>query len=74
MNWIKKWIDNQQSAYEEGLTMRIRDDFKVVEKGGQLFIAYDGIAIKTIDSKATAEDIVRMITEVRDTSQLFRNL
>lgn len=74
MNIIKKWWKNYQAKNEQEITESIKNEFKVVEKSGCLFLTHDGVAFEQIDSDTPANIIAEKLNIARETAGNYRVL
>lgn len=74
MNWIKKWWDKRVAKREEEVRQMIRDEFKVVERSGILFLTHNGVAFEQIANDTPASEIADLLNNARDVAQTYRTL
>lgn len=74
MELLKNWIETQKTKNNRQHIATMRDEFKVKEKDGKIWLTHCGIAFREIPSKATAEDIAKELNEARNTALRFEGL
>lgn len=74
MNYLKKWWNNCKSQALAKQIQYIREDFKIKENKGILYLTYNDIAFCKMDADATAKDISYMLNNARDVAQEYRSL
>lgn len=74
MNYLKKWWTDRVAKREEEITQIIRDEFRVVEKSGILFLTHNGVAFEQIAGDAPASEIAGKLNTARNVAQTYRTL
>lgn len=52
-------------------TASIYDEFKVIERGGQLWLTHLGVAFMVIDKDLNADGVAKALNQARKTAVLF---
>lgn len=74
MNVLKKWVESQKTKSNKQHIDSMRDEFRVKEKDGKIWLTHYGIAFKEIPPKSTAEDIAKELEDARKTALRFEGL
>lgn len=71
MKTIKQYIEDKKEKYRLKDEANMKASFKVKERGGFLWLTYNGVAFKKMESSASASDIVKALNMARDCSVEF---
>lgn len=62
MNIIKRYRERMEASKDA----LIREEFKVTEKGGSLWLTHRGVAFRRIEDHHTAEVVANLLKDARD--------
>lgn len=71
---IRNWIDKKKNKYRRQRDNDIRDEFKVVELDGKLWITHNGTAFAEIDSIQSADEVANRLLKARETAIRYDKL
>lgn len=74
MQTIKEYIRNKKEKAQSQYEADVRADFRVVEKGGFLWLTHQGIAFMKVESTSKASDVAQRLAHARDTAIEYENL
>ena len=57
MNWITNWWNNWKKKAEDERSQYLREEFKVVERCGVLFLTHNGVAFEQIAADTPTTEI-----------------
>lgn len=65
INYIKNWWRAYKNRSKCADINRLRDTFRIKEKGGALWIMHGDTAVDMVPAFASSDEIVRMLEETR---------
>lgn len=74
MKTICQLIKDKKEQWNNQETERVKSDFKVMERGGILFLTFNGVAFAEMEGKATANEIAEALNLARETATKFERL
>lgn len=74
METIKKYISNQKEKSRLQKETQLKSEFKVVERGGLLWLTHQNVAFMKISSYTNTEDIVKDLIKARNCAIEFDKL
>lgn len=74
MKTIKQYIEDKKEKLRLKDEANQKSSFKVKERGGFLWLTYNGVAFKKMEPSASAADIVKALNTARDYSVEFGRL
>lgn len=74
MNFIKDFISRRRAKDHECRMDDLRSRFNVKEKGGSLWVVYDGVAFSEIEPTASSKDIVENLKSIRESAVKYMSL
>lgn len=74
MKSISQLIKDKKEQWSEKEFERVKSDFKVTERGGILFLTFNGVAFAEMKGNATAAAIAEALNLARETASKFEKL
>lgn len=74
MKTISQFINDKKEQWATQEIERVKSDFKVMERGGILFLTLNGVAFAEIEGKTSANEIADKLNVARDTAVKFEKL
>ena len=74
MTSIKKYIADKKEKIRMQDEANIRSDFKVVERGGFLWLTHCGVAFMKVSSLSYADDVAKELNKARECAVEFERL
>ena len=74
MKSIKKYIADKKEQCRLQYESNIKADFKVIEKGGFLWLTHCGVAFMKVNNLSQAESITAELNKARDCAVEFERL
>ncbi|MBD5381991.1 hypothetical protein [Clavibacter sp.] len=71
---INEYISNRKLEYQKQLEESIRDDFKIEERNGVLYLTHKGTAVVKINPTSQSLDVTNMLNNARDCAVEFAGL
>lgn len=71
MKKLKEYFKDYKSKEKKRREQELRSEFKVVARGGVLWLTHNGVAIYEFSDDTTASHIARRLSEAQDTSVNF---
>lgn len=71
MNIIKIWLEKQKQKSIRQRALELSGEFKVIERGGKLWLTHMGVAFKRIQEDTCAQDVARELSLARETAVMF---
>lgn len=72
--FIKDFISRRRAKDHERRMDDLRSRFNVKEKGGIMWVMYDGVAISQIESTASSQDIADCLKFIRESAVKYMSL
>ena len=65
---IRRWIDRKKDSFRKQRDQDIREEFKVAELDGKLWITHNGTAFAEMDPSKSADEVTHMLLRARETA------
>ena len=73
-NILRNWLDHKKEGFRKQRDHDIREEFKVVELDGKLWITHNGCAFAEMDPKQSADDVTHHLFKARETAIRYDKL
>lgn len=74
MKSIKVFFENERLKYRQKYETEIRECFDVTERGGYMWLTYNGVAFKKFDGSLSADEVAQTLNQARDEAVEFIRL
>lgn len=71
---IRRWIDRKKDSFRRQRDNDIREEFKVVELDGKLWITHNGVAFEEMDPSKSADEVTHLLLKARETAIRYDKL
>lgn len=71
-NYLKKFLADQKAKTQQNKETEISETFDIRIKDNKLWIVHSGYAVKEIEGNTTAQEIVELINNYRQTAIRYK--